>query len=153
MKNTILIAAGLLAATLLVPALHAQSSGSLGVNWSTLGGGGAGAGPSFALSGTVGQPDAGVSSGDNFTLIGGFWATEMVVQTPGLPRLTLSRAGANVLISWPSSSSGFALQSTTDLGGKPVWTSVAPGATLVGNQYQVTVPASQARQFFRLVSQ
>ncbi|MFO0837955.1 MAG: hypothetical protein U1D55_05465 [Phycisphaerae bacterium] len=46
------------------------------LSWFTIDGGGAmfTTGGSFTLSGTIGQPDAGVMSGGSFTLTGGFWA-------------------------------------------------------------------------------
>jgi hypothetical protein len=37
------------------------------------GGGGTSTGGAFALSGTIGQPDAGTMSGGNYSLAGGFW--------------------------------------------------------------------------------
>jgi hypothetical protein len=42
--------------------------------WSVDGGGGTSSGGSFALSGTIGQADAGVLSGGAYTLTVGFWA-------------------------------------------------------------------------------
>lgn len=42
--------------------------------WSVDGGGGISTGGAYALSGTVGQTDAGLLSGGPFTLEGGFWA-------------------------------------------------------------------------------
>ena len=42
-------------------------------------GGGASAGGTFALNGTIGQPDAGAMSGGNYSLAGGFWGAS---QTP-----------------------------------------------------------------------
>jgi hypothetical protein len=45
------------------------------LSWNTIdGGGGTSTGGSFALSGTIGQPDAGTMSGGIFSLQGGFWA-------------------------------------------------------------------------------
>jgi len=45
------------------------------LSWHTIdGGGGTSTGGGFALSGTIGQPDAGTMSGGSFTLQGGFWA-------------------------------------------------------------------------------
>ncbi len=49
------------------------------VSWHTVnGGGGQSAGGAFAVSGTIGQPDAGpaagVMTGGNYELTGGFWA-------------------------------------------------------------------------------
>lgn len=48
---------------------------ALTLDWSTIDGGGATqtTGGTFRLSGTTGQPDAGVSSGGAYTLRGGFW--------------------------------------------------------------------------------
>jgi hypothetical protein len=66
----------LIAASLLVmasgPAAMAQP---FTIDWYTIdGGGGTSTGGAFSLSGTIGQPDAGVMSGGTFTLTGGFWA-------------------------------------------------------------------------------
>lgn len=59
-------------------ALVASASSALGqlsIPWYTIdGGGGTSTGGSFTLSGTIGQPDAGVLTGGNFTLTGGFWS-------------------------------------------------------------------------------
>ena len=47
------------------------------VDWSSIDGGGATAamtGGSFALAGTIGQPDAGSGAGGSFACVSGFWA-------------------------------------------------------------------------------
>lgn len=50
------------------------AANALDLSWHTFdGGGGTSTGGDFALSGTAGQPDAGVLAGGNFQLIGGFW--------------------------------------------------------------------------------
>jgi len=53
----------------------AQSGGPYDLSWSTVDGGGATAsvGGIYALSGTIGQPDAGTLAGGNYSLLGGFW--------------------------------------------------------------------------------
>ena len=53
----------------------AQAGAQFALDWYTVDGGGCSlsAGGSFALGGTVGQPDAGVAEGGGFTLRGGFW--------------------------------------------------------------------------------
>lgn len=55
--------------------------GTLEVSWYTIDGGGvmSSTGGDFALSGTVGQPDAGIGimTGGDFTLSGGFWAVQI----------------------------------------------------------------------------
>jgi len=42
--------------------------------WTVDGGGGTVSGGAYELSGTIGQPDAGVLSGGGYTLAGGFWS-------------------------------------------------------------------------------
>jgi hypothetical protein len=51
------------------------TGGGYDLTWHTIdGGGGTSSGGGFMLSGTIGQPDAGVMSNEQFTLAGGFWA-------------------------------------------------------------------------------
>ena len=59
---------------LLVPAALAQTGDGYNLAWFTVdGGGGASSGGLYTLSGSVGQPDAGVLAGGSYTLAGGFW--------------------------------------------------------------------------------
>jgi len=64
-------------------AVAASTNGALAqltIPWYTIdGGGGTSTGGNFTLSGTIGQPDAGVLSGGNFILSGGFWAGAVAV--------------------------------------------------------------------------
>jgi hypothetical protein len=65
------------AALLTAVALPAAANGppNFDIDWWTVdGGGGASAGGGFAVTGTIGQPDAGVSSGGDWVVSGGFWA-------------------------------------------------------------------------------
>jgi hypothetical protein len=65
----VLIILGLLSVT---PALAVPQAFSL--PWGTVdGGGGTSSSESYALSGSIGQPDAGVLVGDDYILGGGFW--------------------------------------------------------------------------------
>lgn len=61
-----------------------MSAGDFGLDWWTVDGGGVmrATGGEFELSGTVGQPDAGVMAGGDFELTGGFWVA------PSMPRCT-----------------------------------------------------------------
>ena len=46
------------------------------LSWVSIdGGGGTSSGGAYSVSGTIGQPDAGVLSGGNYTLVGGFWSS------------------------------------------------------------------------------
>jgi hypothetical protein len=60
------------AACFLIPAALA---GGFELDWWTVdsGGGQNSTGGGYSLSGTIGQPDAGVMSGGTYTLVGGFW--------------------------------------------------------------------------------
>jgi hypothetical protein len=50
------------------------SYGDYQIVWSTIdSGGGQSSGGQYVLTGTIGQPDAAYSAGDNFELLGGFW--------------------------------------------------------------------------------
>ena len=64
--NTILVA------FLLLFSVSAQAD--YDISWYTVdGGGGTSSNGDFVLSGTIGQPDAGILESDEFTLTGGFW--------------------------------------------------------------------------------
>ena len=80
------------------PKLHAQS---YTIDWYKIaGGGGTSTGGTYQVSGTIGQPDAsGAMTGGSYTLTGGFWSLISVVQTAGLPSLTITRAGNSVIVS------------------------------------------------------
>jgi len=52
----------------------ASSVGGFDLSWFSIdGGGGVSNGASYALTGTIGQPDAGALSGGVYNLAGGFW--------------------------------------------------------------------------------
>jgi hypothetical protein len=76
MKEKILgVLAVLLILLTLTPCLvQAQS---YAITWWTVdGGGGTSTGGGYTLSGTIGQPDAGVMGGGGYTLTGGFWGLD-----------------------------------------------------------------------------
>jgi len=59
---------------LLLAASTALAWPGFDVSWWTVdGGGGAASGGSYTLTGAIGQPDAGVLTGGDYTLGGGFW--------------------------------------------------------------------------------
>jgi len=76
-------AAVVLAAFLLLASIAlAQSGGGYDLSWNTVDGGGTtfNAGGDYTLGGTAGQPDAGLLSGEGYTLGGGFWGGGAVAQ-------------------------------------------------------------------------
>lgn len=131
---------------------RAQSGGPFDLSWSTIdGGGGTSVGGQFAVTGTIGQPDAGVATltGGQFSLTGGFWSFLSVVQMPGAPLLKIKLVGANAVLSWPLSASGFILEETPSLS-TPVWTSTPQSIVDTVTEHTVTVPAGGLMKCFRL---
>ena len=74
-RSALLLLAGLIVLATALPLL-AASGGPYDVSWDTLDGGGrTSSGGRYAVSGTVGQPDAGSEmSGGSYAVIGGFWS-------------------------------------------------------------------------------
>ena len=132
------------AATLLPLAVFAQP---YAIDWHTIdGGGGTSTGGVFAVSGTIGQPDAGgpLTSG-NYSLTGGFWALPTAVQTPGMPTLTIAPASPGFArVSWVPNTPGFVLQESTSLS-PPNWSDSPSSAS-----NPVLVPATLPAKFYRL---
>jgi hypothetical protein len=90
MKRVLIIALVLLA-FLASGTLVLAQTGVFSLPWYTIDGGAASShGGDFALSGTVGQPDAGALSGGVFTLAGGFGGGVMPImeQQVFLPMIT-----------------------------------------------------------------
>jgi hypothetical protein len=122
------------------------------ISWFTVdGGGGTSTGGVYAVTGTIGQPDAGRMAGGSFALEGGFWGVVGAIQTPGGPLLSVLRTNSNVLVSWPAPATGWTLGQTNQLTGLPgAWPPVAfPYVTNAG-LISVTVPTTGGHQFFRL---
>ena len=141
---------GLISLLLLsVAVVHAQS---YSIDWFKIaGGGGTSTGGVYSLSGTIGQSDAsGALNGGNYSVTGGFWSLIAVVQTPGAPLLTITRSGANLIISWPSPSTGFSLQQNTNLT-TTNWTSFVGPVGDDGTTKSVTNSPPTGTKFFRLI--
>jgi hypothetical protein len=128
--------------------LRAQS---YAVDWSTIdGGGGTSTGGVYSVSGTIGQPDAGVTmSGGNYAVDGGFWSIMAVVPTPGAPLLTITPAGVNATISWPAPATGYVLQFNSNLA-TTNWLTYGGSISNNGAVISVTLPAQPGNTYFRL---
>ena len=134
---------------LLIPALsHAQT---YTIDWYRIsGGGGASSNGQYAVTGTIGQHDAGgAMTGGGFSLTGGFWSLVSVVQSAGLPNLTITLAGASVIVSWPNTVA-CTLQQNNNIAAPSGWiTSGYPITTnSATNWISITPPAGNL--FFRL---
>jgi len=138
---------------LLPSALCLLARGQYTIDWSTIdGGGGASTGGVYSVSGTIGQPDAGAMSGGIYTLAGGFWGLVAVVQTPGAPVLTVTRAVTNSLtISWPLPADGWVLEQTPTLSGNPPpWTDISPPYQTNATECWIDVFPPTGNKFYRL---
>ena len=146
-KLTILLTK--LAITLAPGALHAQS---YSIDWFTIeGGGGTSTGGVYAVTGTIGQPDAGaVLSGGNYTLQGGFWSIQ-AVHIPGAPLLSIARTTTSTIaVLWPSPSTGWTLQQNTNSIASVNWSN-APGTIQDnGTTKTLIVNPPMGNRFYRL---
>ncbi len=143
------LAAGLLLAMGSLNAVRAQN---YSIDWSTIdGGGGVSTGGVYQVSGTIGQPDAGAAmTGGNYSVSGGFWSLIAAVPTPDTPLLTIGLTHTNTaVVSWPSPSTGFALQQNSSVG-TTNWTDVGLSPSDNGTTKSVVVPASPGSKFYRL---
>ena len=123
----------------------AQEAGAqnYSVDWYKMsGGGGTSTGGGYALSGTIGQPDAGTLNGGIYTLQGGFWPGIVVPSVGPAPTLFIQSSGSSVVISWSPVTPGFGLEATGDLS-SPAWSSVSGSSP-------VTIPINATGRFYRL---
>jgi hypothetical protein len=118
--------------------------------WTIDGGGGTSSGGTYSVTGTIGQPDAGVLSGGNYTLEGGFWSAFAATPTsPAGPQLSVSVSGQNVIISWPSPSTGFTLEQNTSLD-PATWEAAQQTVNDNGTIMSIVAPAPAGNMFYRL---
>jgi hypothetical protein len=149
--KTLSFKCALVATLLLAAGAFSARAQSYSIDWSTIDGGGStSTGGVYSVSGTIGQPDAGGSmTGGNYSLTGGFWSI-FAVQTPGAPLLTVTLAGANTIVSWPSPSIGFVLQENPDVANTNGWSNYDGIANSNVTTLSVIVPANAGNKYFRL---
>ncbi len=128
---------------------------SYSIDWHKVaGGGGVSTGGAYQVSGTIGQPDAGTAmTGGNYSLTGGFWSLIAVVQTAGLPNLTIVTNGPNsVKVLWPDTGN-YTLQQNSNLAVPADWiTSGYPVTSNVNGTNSITVTPATGNLFFRLAN-
>ena len=121
---------------------------SYSIDWHTIdGGGGTSIGGGYALSGTIGQPDATPSpmAAGSVAVNGGFWALPIAVQTAGGPLLSiLASAPGFATISWTPDTPGCVLQQNTNIL-TTNWVDSASGTT-----NPIVVPITTPTMFYRL---
>lgn len=148
-KNAILV--GLTTLLLLTQISHVHSAGFELVSATAAGGGVTHAtGGGFSLAGTVGQRDAGLSSGDSFRLEGGFWHNVALVQLLGSPVLGIRLGGAGrAVLYWPVTVTGFQLEERDDVA-TGTWTAVGNVPFDTASEHTVIVNLGSQKKFYRL---
>jgi hypothetical protein len=127
------------------------------IPWHRIGGGGgtssgANGGTVYSLSGTLGQPEAGRAlSGGNYSLTGGFWSLVSVVQTPGLPLLSVASSGGSVVVSWPAAGS-YILQQNANLAASGSWQPSGYSVSSANGTNSITITQPAGNLYFRLAS-
>jgi hypothetical protein len=143
--------------TLLFPSIMLTTAAAFAQQYSidwykVAGGGGTSTGATYQVTGTIGQHDAGgAMTGGSYSITGGFWALISVVQTVGLPNLTISRAGNSVIVSWPDTGS-YRLQQDSNLAVPGGWTTSGYSITTVNGTNSITITQPTGNLFFRLVN-
>ena len=132
-----------------IPAISFAQSFS--IDWyKVAGGGGTSTGGVYAVSGTIGQPDAGgPMSGDGYSLTGGFWSLISVMRTAGFPDLTIMHAGNSVIVSWLNTGS-YSLQQNTNLAATAGWTTSGYAISTSNGTNFVTITPPTGNLFFHL---
>jgi len=139
---------------LAVAAFVLQNSSALAQSYSIgwykiAGGGGTSTGGVYAVSGTIGQHDAGgPMTGGNYSLTGGFWSFLSVLQTPGAPTLFISHSGNTVTVYWQNVS-GWNLQQNNNLAVPAGWSVNSSWTTSNGTNY-LNLTSPTGNLFFRL---
>jgi hypothetical protein len=143
MKNLALILGLLLPAT--------SFAQSYSIDWYIIaGGGGTSTGATYQVTGTIGQPDAGgAMTGGNYSLTGGFWSLISVVQTAGLPNLTITHNGNTVSVSWPNTGS-YTLQQNANLANSAGWATSGFSITTTNGTSSISITSPSSNLFFRL---
>jgi hypothetical protein len=142
-------------ALLLVTATALHADPRFVITKTTIDGGGARSTQTrFTLTGTIGQPEAAPqfsSPNGRFSIEPGFWDRYTVVQTPGLPLLTIRRGIARdtAVLAWPVVVSGYVLEQSPELS-PASWSVVLTPVVDTATEHTVTVPIDAPKKFFRL---
>ena len=140
---------GFTAVLLLLAASLAQAQ--YAIDWYKISsGGGTSTGATYQVTGTIGQPDAsGTMSGGSYSLTGGFWSLISVVQTAGLPNLSITHSGNSVIVSWPNTGS-YTLQQNANLALASGWVTSGYTISTSNDTNSITITSTTGNLFFRL---
>jgi hypothetical protein len=120
------------------------------IDWFAVSAGGNSSGGDFELSATIGPHDAGDMFGGDFAIIAGFWSVVAVLETPGMPSLSVTLSSAQIVVSWPENGSqGFALEETPALANSS-WSAVNAMLATSNGTNSVRLPLPAGNRFYRL---
>jgi hypothetical protein len=88
-------------------------------------------------------------SGGSYSLTGGFWSLISVVQTAGLPNLTITHNGNTVSVSWPNTGS-YTLQQNANLAVPSGWATSGYSISTANGTNSITITSPAGNLFFRL---
>jgi hypothetical protein len=89
-------------------------------------------------------------SGGSYSLAGGFGGIVSAFQMPGAPLLTIRLTQTNtIVVSWPSSSTGFSLQQNSDLD-TANWNAATENISVNGTNKFIIVNPPTGNRFYRL---
>jgi hypothetical protein len=71
-----------------------------------------------------------------------------VAVTP--PQLTITHSGADIILAWTNTDTGFTLESATNLIPPVTWSKVSPAPVIINGQFTVTNAVSRSQEFYRL---
>jgi len=66
------------------------------------------------------------------------------------PELNISQSGPNIILAWPTNSTGFTVKARTGLATSNSWTTLASPIQVVGTNYSVSINTTSGAGFFRL---
>jgi hypothetical protein len=73
-----------------------------------------------------------------------------VVQTAGLPNLTITRSGSTVIVSWPNTG-GYTLQQNGNLASSNGWATSGYSISTSNGTNSITISSPAGNLFFRLL--
>ncbi len=88
-------------------------------------------------------------TGSSYSLTGGFWSLISVVQTAGLPNLTITHSGSSVIITWPDTGS-YTLQQNANLALANGWATSGYTINTSNGTNSITITPPTGNLFFRL---
>ena len=147
MKTKLFVAFLALLALVAPSSLLAQN---YAISWYKItGGGGTSTGGVYSVNGTIGQPDASAPmTGGSYSLVGGFWSMISVIQSAGVPKLTIYHSGNSVVVAWPNTGTFTLLQTATATGSN--WATSGYAISTANGTNSITITSPSGNLFFRL---